>query len=69
MAKLNSYSKEEQKAVFKQTFGDTPIKFGDLTPTQRENMMNTFAGSVLVLKMRFRKFWHEVKVAAERNRK
>jgi hypothetical protein len=69
MMKLSEYSKEEKRAVFNHFFGDTNIRFGDLTPTQLEKIMNTFNGSKIVLRMRIKKFWQEVKDSAESRRK
>ena len=68
--KLSQFTKQEQRAVFKEFFKDTPsIRFGDMTEKQLEDIMNTFNGSMIVLRVRFRNFWKEVRSAAEKRKK
>ena len=61
MSKLSSYSEEEKRAVFDQVFGDTPIQFEDMTDKQLHNLMNSWNGSQLVMRMRVRKLGQEFK--------
>lgn len=63
MSKLSDYTKEEVEAVYQLFFGDTNIKRGDLTPKQMLDLMTSFNGSRLVIRMRFRKMWEEIKKA------
>jgi hypothetical protein len=55
--KLEDYSLQEKQAVFDHFFGGTNVQYDDLTEIQFENIMKSFNGSKIVLKMRVREYW------------